>query len=100
MDRRQFLGASAAAGLTLCLGVPKTQAMNARYEGPFVVVFNATGGWDTTYLMDPKGTPEINRLYAHDEIDEEGAIRFAPTAGRIAAGEMSNRQFCLTNTKS
>ena len=22
--------------------------------------FNASGGWDTTYLMDPKGTGGIN----------------------------------------
>ena len=34
----------------------------APYEGPYYVVFNASGGWDTTYLMDPKGVNEINRL--------------------------------------
>ena len=42
------------------------------YEGPFYVVFNASGGWDTTYLMDPKGVNQINRLYAEGDILTQG----------------------------
>ena len=29
------------------------------YAGPYYVVFNASGGWDTTYLMDPKGAGAV-----------------------------------------
>jgi len=41
---------------------------DAPYDGPYYVVFNASGGWDTTYLMDPKGIGEINRLYKDGDI--------------------------------
>lgn len=56
------------------------------------VVFNASGGWDTTYLMDPKGVGGINRLYQHSDILTAGNHRFAPTAKHIASG-MSNEDF-------
>ena len=93
IDRRRFLKLSAATGLAMCVRTPTAHGSNGQYEGPFVAVFNASGGWDTTYLMDPKGTPEINRLYTDDQIGHAGPINFAPTAGRIADGEMTNRQF-------
>ena len=44
------------------------------------MVFNASGGWDTTYLMDPKGIGGINRLYKEGDILTHGAHKFAPTA--------------------
>jgi len=62
------------------------------YEGPFYVVFNASGGWDTTYLMDPKGINEINRLYHEGDIVTKGAHKFAPT-GKTREGGMSNEEF-------
>lgn len=62
------------------------------YEGPYYVVFNASGGWDTTYLMDPKGVGEINRLYKEGDILTHGNHKFAPTAAHIQAG-MSNEDF-------
>ena len=46
------------------------------YEGPFYVVFNASGGWDTTYLMDPKGVNGINRLYKEGDIQTHGNYHF------------------------
>jgi len=97
MDRRQFLKLSGAAGLgvALPLGLPEglgAQADPAPYEGPFYVVFNASGGWDTTYLMDPKGIGGINRLYKDGDIQTEGKIPFAPNAAQVKAG-MSNEDF-------
>lgn len=62
------------------------------YEGPFYVVFNASGGWDTTYMMDPKGKGSINRLYQEGDILTKGAHKFAPIKKHIAAG-MSNEEF-------
>src|ERR1043165_4517632 len=97
MDRRRFLKLSASAGLgvALPLGLPEglgAQAEPAPYEGPFYIVFNASGGWDTTYLMDPKGVGEINRLYKDGDILTKGNHKYAPTA-KHAQGGMTNEDF-------
>lgn len=98
MRRRDFLSICGTAGLGLAipLGLP-VRAQDSKnepqpYEGPYYVVFNASGGWDTTYLMDPKGVGGINRLYKEGDILTQGNHRFAPTAGHIQAG-MSNEDF-------
>ena len=62
------------------------------YDGPYYVVFNAAGGWDTTYLMDPKGIGGINRLYKEGDILTQGPHRFAPNAAHIESG-LSNEDF-------
>lgn len=100
MRRRDFLASCGAAGLGFAM--PVANPTNARgedaraepppYEGPYFVVFNASGGWDTTYMMDPKGVNEINRLYKQGDIQTQGNHRFAPTAEHIDAG-MSNEGF-------
>ena len=67
--RRDFLKLCALAGLGFTCPGGMTSLLRAAvkeeppYEGPFYLVFNASGGWDTTYLMDPKGINEMNRLY-------------------------------------
>jgi Protein of unknown function (DUF1501) len=96
MKRREFLKLAGAAGLGVAMpvGLPARAAQSepAPYEGPFYVVFNASGGWDTTYLMDPKGVGGINRLYKEGDILTEGAHKYAPTAAQVKAG-MSNEDF-------
>lgn len=97
MERRDFLKLAGAAGLgvALPLGHPegvRAQAEPAPYEGPFYVVFNASGGWDTTYLMDPKGVNNINRLYKEGDIATEGRHKYAPNARQVKVG-MSNEDF-------
>src|SRR6266567_4352473 len=96
-DRRDFLRLCGLAGLglavPLCSPAPTgAKALDEPYEGPYYVVFNASGGWDTTYLMDPKGIGEINRLYKDGDILTKGNHKFAPTAKHIQAG-MSNEDF-------
>src|SRR4051794_30993618 len=97
-SRRDFLRACGLAGLGVAApvwfpGVSRAEARDpAPYEGPHYVVFNASGGWDTTYLMDPKGVGEINRLYKEGDILTHGAHPFAPTAAQVKAG-MSNEDF-------
>ena len=96
--RRDFLKLCGWVGLGFACpgGLPSLLAAEERepapYEGPYYLVFNASGGWDTTYLMDPKGIGGINRLYKEGEIATEGRIKFAPTKGKIQAG-MSNEAF-------
>ena len=100
MKRRNFLklcgtaglGFAAPVGQRYLAGAAEEKAESAPYEGPYYVVLNASGGWDTTYIMDPKGVNEINRLYQQDDILTQGNLRFAPIAKQIEAG-MSNEDF-------
>jgi hypothetical protein len=98
--RRDFLKLCGLAGLGLSVPGGKSlfadEAKEAPpYEGPYYVVFNASGGWDTTYLMDPKGINEINRLYKEGDILTKGQHKFAPTAKEVKTG-MSNEDFYKT----
>ncbi|MDA1015400.1 MAG: DUF1501 domain-containing protein [Planctomycetota bacterium] len=97
MDRRRFLKLCGAAGLGFSVPVTLSslradEANSEPYDGPFYVVFNASGGWDTSYMMDPKGVNDINRLYKEGDILTHGNHRFAPIAKHIEAG-MSNEDF-------
>ncbi|MFT5404218.1 MAG: hypothetical protein ACI9DF_003061 [Verrucomicrobiales bacterium] len=99
--RRDFLKLCglASLGVAAPVGFPGIARADSRepdpYEGPFYIVFNASGGWDTTYLMDPKGVGETNRLYKQGDILTEGNIHYAPTAANIdqAKGGLSNEEF-------
>src|SRR6476620_2578170 len=95
--RRDFLKACATVGLGLALPFRPRAARAADkkdepYGGPYYVVFNASGGWDTTYLMDPKGVNGINRLYKDGDILTKGAHKFAPIK-KHAVGGMPNEDF-------
>lgn len=97
--RRDFLKICSAVGLGLSLPVWGADTPTSAHsqdlpngDGPFYVVCNASGGWDTTYLMDPKGMNGINRLYAEGDIQSTGKIHFAPTARHKSEG-MSNEEF-------
>jgi hypothetical protein len=96
-DRRDFLKLCSLAGLGMAVPLrfpppTRAEAPDGSYEGPYYVVFNASGGWDTTYLMDPKGANGINRLYGEGDILTRGAHRHAPTARHIQGG-LSNEDF-------
>ena len=100
MKRRNLLKLCTAAGLGFASPVGERYLVKAEedtsesppYEGPYYIVINASGGWDTTYMMDPKGVNEINRLYQQDDILTQGNIRYAPNAKHTTAG-MSNEDF-------
>ena len=60
-QRRNFLKLCGTSGLGFAAPVnwaSKSFGQNvtetAPYDGPYYVVFNAAGGWDTTYMMDPQ----------------------------------------------
>lgn len=98
--RRDFLRLCGWAGLGVT--VPWTgpsavsraadDAKDAPYAGPYYIVFNASGGWDTTYLMDPKGINGMNRLFEQGDILTHGNHKFAPTA-KHKVGGLSNEDF-------
>ena len=99
MNRHEFLKLCGLAGLGFAAPVAfpsfaRAESKDAApYEGPFYVVFNAAGGWDTTYLMDPKGINDYNRLYKEGDILTQGAHKFAPTAQHMNGPGMSNENF-------
>ncbi len=96
--RRDFLKWCASAGLGIAVPMRSDQSAADEqqelpaYQGPYYIVFNASGGWDTTYLMDPKGVEGINRLFQEGEILTHGSHRFAPTAKDKKDG-LSNEDF-------
>lgn len=95
--RRDFLKLCGLAGLGLAVPFRSREARAAEkkdepYGGPYYVVFNASGGWDTTYLMDPKGVNGINRLYKEGDILTKGAHKYAPNK-KDAKGGMCNEDF-------
>jgi hypothetical protein len=96
--RRDFLKLCGLFGLGLACPGGAASLLRAApkedqpYDGPFYIVFNASGGWDTTYLMDPKGIGEINRLYKEGDILTKGQLKYAPNA-KHAKGGMSNEDF-------
>lgn len=94
--RRDFLKLCGLAGLGLAvpfrLFSADEKAKDAPYGGPYYVVLNASGGWDTTYLMDPKGVNGINRLYKEGDILTKGAHQYAPIK-KHAQGGMCNEDF-------
>ena len=98
--RRDFLKLCGMAGLGLACPIgPNAQAFDPLkgkdeppFDGPYYIVFNASGGWDTTYLMDPKGVGDINRLYKEGDILTKGNHKYAPIAKPIQGG-MSNEAF-------
>lgn len=100
MQRRSFLKLCGAAGLGFAAPIGLSSVTRAddekvelpTYDGPYYLVFNASGGWDTTSLMDPKGIHGMNRLYQEGDILTNGNLRFAPTAEHIEGG-MSNEDF-------
>jgi hypothetical protein len=99
MKRRNFLKLCGMSGLGFAAPVSfssivraKEERDSAGYAGPYYIVFNASGGWDTTYLMDPKGVDGINRLYERGDIVTVGNHKLAPTAKHIEKG-MSNEDF-------
>ncbi len=84
------LGFACSSGLDSLLKAESKE--DAPYDGPFYIVFNAAGGWDTTYLMDPKGIEGINRLFKDGDILTQGNHKFAPTENHKSGG-MSNEEF-------
>ena len=97
--RRDFLKLCGLAGLGFAIPGGVSSLLHAAdkkddapYEGLYYVVFNASGGWDTTYLMDPKGVGEINRLYKDGDILTQGEHKFAPTE-KHKTGGLSNEAF-------
>ncbi|MEK9711354.1 MAG: DUF1501 domain-containing protein [Thalassolituus sp.] len=69
MKRRNFLQLMAAAGLTAQapLWAPK---VHAAAPDKFLIVVNASGGWDPTSLCDPKG---LNNAYPEETDRYEGS---------------------------
>ncbi|WP_430462843.1 DUF1501 domain-containing protein [Thalassolituus sp. LLYu03] len=70
MKRRQFLQLMAATGMTAHMPLWTPKAWAAAAPEKFLVVVNASGGWDPTSICDPKG---LNGLYADRSTRYDGS---------------------------
>lgn len=105
MNRRNFLRLGAASGMAL-VAAPILYRGGARaaepYAGPYFVHLHAAGGWDPTYLCDPKTDP---RYVKYTAIGTEGPFSYAdipvdltafgldPAVTGVEPYLMSNRTF-------
>ena len=89
MKRRDFFRASAAVGLTVSTpimtgNIARAESPFGIYDGPLWVYVNATGGWDPTMIVDPKGKEtQINNYFSQaDKQPVEGnPVEVAPGNG-------------------
>lgn len=95
MNRRDFLRWAALTGVAVMSPLGRRSARAATsYDGPYFLLVHASGGWDPTYLCDPKGGA-INRLYAEGQYGTAGNLKYAPVDYRDGQGNVvfSNQQF-------
>ena len=55
MNRRDFIRMSAAATTMMCGPMRLALAQQGPYQGPYLLMIEAIGGWDPTSFCDPKG---------------------------------------------
>lgn len=84
MKRRHFLQTMAAVGLTaqVPLWSPKAQAAA---PDKFLIVVNASGGWDPTSICDPKG---LNQAYQDESDRFEGSTNSVELDSNKAFGDI------------
>ncbi len=90
MHRRNFLKLAALSGMSVFSPFASRRARAATYPGPFYVMISARGGWDPTYLCDPKPFNEdiavtLNKRYDFDPMtNKAGNIAYAPISFNLA----------------
>lgn len=101
MERRDFLKLAAWSGL--CVVTPtsllsrRAEAALEPYDGPLFVALNASGGWDPTFLCDPKGINDINQSYKEGDILTAGNIKFAPVGNHKGFFETYHKELLVFN---
>ncbi len=106
MHRRNFLKLAALSGVSVFSPVAVRRAKAATYPGPFYVMISARGGWDPTYLCDPKPYNEdiavtLNKRYNFDPMaDKAGNIAYAPisfTQADVGYNDASSMDYLMPN---
>jgi hypothetical protein len=100
MERRRFLQIAGLAGLAIMspLGLYRAGAARAgtsKYNGPYWIFVNASGGWDPTLLCDPKGGTmgdmmSVDQTYTPSQIKTVGGIKYAPVTSSVDNVEIWN----------
>lgn len=99
MDRRSFLKLAALSGVSVMSPTLMQRAAygaGRRYDGPYFILVHAGGGWDPTYLCDPKGsdgTVNINRAFTKAQIAPIGPFRTPPSTVDYGAAGMKPFDF-------
>lgn len=85
LARREFLKLLSASGLAVTAPLASFKAAAQAAPDRFWVFFSASGGWDVTSLMDPKGNIDstgkgVVNQYNRNDIKTSGAFQYAPWA--------------------
>lgn len=83
MDRRFFIKSLGASSLACSLPISfQLHSATTNFNGKFLIVIQAEGGWDVTSFCDPKtnvsGELEINHWANSAEVESAGNIQYAP----------------------
>mgnify|MGYP001818494764 CR=1 FL=1 len=101
MNRRDFIRMSAAATTLMCGPMRLALAQQGPYQGPYLLMIEANGGWDPTSFCDPKGRgngPDGNiNTYDPDDIGRAGNIRYAPPPDSFLPGGSNYIEGLYTN---
>ncbi len=99
MQRRTFLKACAAVGLSLSSTTLLTREAQAAYEGYVYIFVNARGGWCATSIMDPKGN--VNGIDSYDTGSigtvAGSPITYAPMPGMQQFFDTNARRMLVLN---
>lgn len=99
MDRRSFVKLAALSGVAVLsptLLQRSAYGAGRRYEGPYFILVHAGGGWDPTYLVDPKGSDgpvNINKAFTKAQIAPVGAFKTPPSTIDYGASGMKPFDF-------
>ena len=99
MDRRSFVKLAALSGVAVLsptLLQRSAYGAGRRYEGPYFILVHAGGGWDPTYLVDPKGSDgpvNINKAFTKGQIAPVGAFKTPPSTIDYGASGMKPFDF-------
>ena len=103
MNRRDFIRMSAAATTMMCGPMRLALAQQGPYQGPYLLMIEAIGGWDPTSFCDPKGRgngPDGNiNNYDPADIGQAGNIRYAPPPESFLPGGSNYIEGLYTNTQ-
>ena len=98
MQRRDFVRACALSGLSLALPGSHLRALDHElvpYDGRFLIVLLAGGGWDPSMVADPRGS--VNRTFGEGDILTAGNIRYAPIEGAQRFFERHYQRMVVVN---
>ncbi len=100
MQRREFMKMIGAGSLATALpgGILWTRSVAAAdYQGPILAVFQASGGYDASWFVDPKEDGNVNSWARSMQAGRAGDIRYAPVGNNQAFFDKHYQKMLVIN---